>query len=290
MTEQAPQLNANDAFIEAAERIRILHKRDLEDAIRDRKRPKLSASPFSQQAIWLEFPTYKRLLEKRAKITVPEVIVRGVATLLECNISERNILLSAAGYKPDPEILSGTALEQHLERYRSIVHNLNIPAFILNHVWDILEVNSLMNRLFEQYMSGFASIPVDDRNILNLMFDPRYGFKRLFSIDIGQWELMARSYIYNFRQATKGFELETWYRAKINYLSQFADFMLIWKQVEANLYKEYDTSLTYFTSQFFGFRSIHINESEKFPYPRINAYISEDLTAQIALFTTSNPA
>ncbi|ABX03550.1 MAG TPA: hypothetical protein DEF47_17660 [Herpetosiphon sp.] len=290
MTEQAPQLNANDAFIEAAERIRILHKRDLEDAIRDRKRPKLSASPFSQQAIWLEFPTYKRLLEKRAKITVPEVIVRGVATLLECNISERNILLSAAGYKPDPEILSGAALEQHLERYRSIVHNLTIPGFILNHVWDILEVNSLMNRLFEHYMSGFASIPVDDRNILNLMFDPRYGFKRLFSVDIIQWELMARSYIYNFRQATKGFELETWYRAKINYLSQFADFNLIWKQVEANLYKEYDTSLTYFTSQFFGFRSIYITESEKFPYPRINAYISEDLTASIALLATPNQA
>lgn len=290
MTEQAPQINANDAFIEAAERIRILHKRELEDAIRDRKRPKLNASPFSQQAIWLEFPTYKRLLEKRAKITVPEVIVRGVATLLECNISERNILLSAAGYKPDPEILSGPALEQHLERYRSIVHNLNIPGFILNHVWDIVEVNSLMNRLFEHYMSGFDSIPVDDRNILNLMFDPRYGFKRLFSADIVQWELMARSYIYNFRQATKGFELETWYQAKINYLSQFSDFNLIWKQVEANLYKEYDTSLTYFTSQFFGFRSIYITESEKFPYPRINAYISEDLTASIALLATPNQA
>ncbi len=290
MTDQVIPPTANDSFIELAEKIRIRHKRDLEDAIRDGKHPKTSASPFSQQALWLEFPTYKRLLEKRAKITVPEVIVRGIASLLACNISERNMLLSAAGYKPDPEILSGSALQQHLERYRSIVHSLNIPAFILNHVWDILEVNGLMNRLFEHYMHSFSSIPEYDRNILNLMFDPGYGFKQLFKLDLVHWELMTQSYIYNFRHATKGFELEAWYQVKVNVLSQFADFNLIWKYVEDNLYKEYDTALTYFTSQFFGFRSIHINESEKFAYPRINAYISEDLTNHVALFVAPNQA
>lgn len=290
MTEQVNAATANDSFIEVAETIRIRHKRALEDAIRNGKHPKTNSSPFSQQAIWSEFPVYKRLLEKRAKITVPEAIVRGIAALLECNISERNMLLSAAGYKIDPEILTGIALQQHLDRYRNILHKLNIPAFIVNHIWDILEVNQVMDGLFQHYMDSFNSIPAADRNILNLMFDPRYGFKKLFNLDVVQWQLMAQSYIYNFRHATKGFELEEWYQTKINYLNQFDDFRLIWQQVEANLYKEYDPSLTYFTSQFFGFRSIYLSESEKFAYPRINAYISDDLSAQVELFSAANQA
>ena len=287
MTEQVNVPSANDSFIEVAEIIRIRHKRAFEDAMRDGKKPKTNSSPFSQQAIWSEFPVYKRLLEKRAKITVPEAIVRGIAVLLKCNISERNMLLGAAGYKLDPEVLTGIALQQHLDRYRNIVHKLNIPAFILNHVWDILEVNQVMDRLFKHYMDSFNSIPESDRNILNLMFDPHYGFKKLFKLDLMQWQLITQSYIYNFRHATKGFELEEWYQAKINYLYQFSDFKLIWQQVEDNLYKEYDPSLTYFTSQFFGFRSIYLSESEKFAYPRINAYISDDPNVQLVLFSAT---
>ncbi len=79
--DRARHMNAT--FIEAAESIRIQRKRAFEDQLWHNKQKK-QANPFSQQAIWAEYPTYKRLLEQRSKNQVAEHVVRGIASLLEC--------------------------------------------------------------------------------------------------------------------------------------------------------------------------------------------------------------
>lgn len=270
--DRASQINAS--FIEAAESIRIQRKRRFEDQLWHTKQKK-QANPFSQQAIWAEYPTYKRLLEQRAKNQVAEHVVRGIASILECPIHERNHLLRSAGYAEDPDILSGAALTAQLAQYQSLLDILLYPAFLVNQVWDVLAINQLMEPVFQQFLGiSFDSIPHAHRNILHLMFDPvNYSARRLLNKGGLQWERVARSYVYSFQQANRACLFEPWYQAKVASLMQLPDFVTIWQSIDPTTKAHDMLSQTQTDNLVYGLRTIYISESDTYTYPRIHAYV-----------------
>lgn len=270
--DRAAQINAT--FIEAAESIRIQRKRAFEDQLWHKKQPK-QANPFSQQAIWAEYPTYKRLLEQRAKNQVAEHVVRGIASLLECPIHERNYLLRSASYAEDPDILSGAALVAQLAQYQGLLDILVYPAFLVNQVWDILSINQPMVHVFQHFLGlHFEHIPIEHRNILNFMFDPvQYSARKILSKGGLQWERVAKSYVYNFQQANRTCQFEPWYQAKVASLMQLPDFERIWQSIDSSIKAQDMQSQSQTDNLVYGLRTIYISESDTYAYPRIHAYV-----------------
>ncbi|WP_110515094.1 MmyB family transcriptional regulator [Herpetosiphon llansteffanensis] len=272
INDRAGQINA--AFIAAAETIRIQRKRAFEDQLWHNKQKK-QANPFSQQAIWAEYPTYKRLLEQRAKNQVAEHVVRGIASLLECPTHERNHLLRSAGYAEDPDILSGVALDAQIAQYQSLLDILVYPAFLVNQVWDVLAINQQMEPVFQHFLGlRFDRIPEQHRNILHLMFDhEHYSARKLLNKGGLQWERVARSYVYSFQQANRTCQFEPWYQTKIASLKQFPDFERIWQSIDPTIKAQEMANQIQTDNLVYGLRTIYISESDSYIYPRIHAYV-----------------
>ncbi|KPL90320.1 MmyB family transcriptional regulator [Herpetosiphon geysericola] len=272
INDRAGQINAS--FIAAAETIRIQRKRAFEDQLWHSKQKK-QPNPFSQQAIWAEYPTYKRLLEQRAKNQVAEHVVRGIASLLECPTHERNHLLRSAGYAEDPDILSGAALDAQIAQYQNLLDILVYPAFLVNQVWDLLAINQPMVHVFQQFLGlRFENIPEQHRNILHFMFDPvNYSARKLLNKGGLQWDRVARSYVYSFQQANRTCQFESWYQEKITSLMQLPDFERIWQSIDPTIKAHDMLSQIQTDNLVYGLRTIYISESDSYTYPRIHAYV-----------------
>ena len=141
--------------------------------------------------------------------------------------------------------------------------------------WDILAINQPMEPLFQQFLGiRFESIPHVHRNILHLMFDPaHYSARTLLNRGELQWEQVAKSYVYNFQQATRTCIFEIWYQNKVASLMQLPDFAAIWQSIDPSTKAHDILSQSQTDNLVYGLRTIYISESDSYMYPRIHAYV-----------------
>jgi hypothetical protein len=189
------------------------------------------------------YSSYKQM--RNGRITRPprRETVMEIADYLNCNLDERNRLLVAAELAPISPYLSGKSLDIVLQVTISVAENLAMPAMIINRDWRIHYFNEHLIRLYGVTPQQLASIPPEQMNILNLLFDPQLPLHPRLIQNRASWTRMARQTIYGFKSANTLYQFEPWYQELVMRLMQLPDFENHWKTVNADADFDADPSL-----------------------------------------------
>ncbi len=131
-------------------------------------------------------------LEQGRAINASVDVLESLARTLRLDEIERSHLLSLAGHAPRPRSSSGR--REVPPGIALLLRSLDpCPAYVLDPMWNVLAWNRSQQRLFPR----FASIPVEQRNLVWIMFcddDAR--------ALIGDWDAEARRVLSQFRAET----------------------------------------------------------------------------------------
>jgi transcriptional regulator with XRE-family HTH domain len=119
-------------------------------------------------------------------------VVDAVARTLRLSCSEHAYILSLAGYAAPPPTADQIPREAPLHTLRLLDVLGDLPAYIANPDWQIVQ----WNKAFEALYPNVATVPEDDRNALWLMFTDPY--VRALN---GHWEAAGRRLVAAFRAA-----------------------------------------------------------------------------------------
>lgn len=163
------------------------------------------------------------------RVTLLHIAKRG----LELSPTETNLLLATAGYAPLPQALSG----QEMSRlYRVVEAYLNkmlpYPALLANQFWGILKWNSSLPGLLGLPLER---LPLRQRNLLRLVFDPALPCRELFP----NWEEFAAYQLALFQRETPGLTHEPEYQMLWEELEKLPDFGRLWNEILPGLTDHY---------------------------------------------------
>jgi hypothetical protein len=268
-------------FLEVAERIRRRKAYDYGELLAQMtpaKRPTAKPSKFSQAYVYNKCSAYKRIVERRAKQVLWDWQVYEVADALECTLKQRNELLLAAGYTLKVSFPEGDELEALLVNLRSTLHYLPFPAYIVTRDWNIHDVNHYASLFVGIDIEDFNKIPSDDRNVLNLIFNPHMPFRNMLGGKTQSWTMIAKHNIFGFKSANQGCQYDKWYQKRIASLCKLKDFEEYWEEVKMEFFiatPGYETEISHISGEVLRFKSLQIELSDFYHYPQIVAYIPQ---------------
>lgn len=154
--------------------------------------------------------TWYTYLEQGRSITVSSQVLEGIVRALQLNTSERTHIFALA--RREIPAHGSARTEQLNSEVQQILDLLNPhPAYVINSCWDVLAWNEAACKVF----LDFATLPVEERNIIHLMFlSPTYQ-----SLLIG-WEHQAQHAIARFRSSTSYHIGESWLTTMVSSLSE----------------------------------------------------------------------
>ncbi len=155
-------------------------------------------------------PTWYTYLEQGRSITVSPQVLESIVRALQLNTSERTHLFALArGEIP----ACRTALIYRLSPdVQQILDSSNpYPAYVINPCWDVLAWNEAACRVFVD----FATLPIEERNIVHLMF-----LSPFYQSLLIEWECQARHLIALFRSSTCYHIGESWLTNMVTTLSE----------------------------------------------------------------------
>jgi hypothetical protein len=240
--------------------------------------PKKEPAKFTQSYVYMHCPAYRRIVERRAKQIVWDWQVHEVADALECTLKQRNELLLAAGYTLKVSFPEGDELEALLVKLRSTLHYLPFPAYIVTRDWNIHDVNYYASLFVGIDIEDFNQIPSDDRNVLNLIFNPNMPFRKMLGGKTQSWTMIAKHNIFGFKSANQGCQYDKWYQKRVASLSKLDDFKEYWEDVKMEFYpvmSGYETEISHISGEVLRFTSLQIELSDFYHYPQIVAYIPQ---------------
>jgi hypothetical protein len=124
------------ALVEQIETLRLARR----DAYAGKTHP--AQKRFTQEELDATvFPSYRNLLQGRSQRVSSRAVLIAIAAYLECTHAERNSLLAAAQYVPEPSPLEGVALKQALDTARQTIQTLPFPAVVVTPDEVIQDVN-----------------------------------------------------------------------------------------------------------------------------------------------------
>jgi hypothetical protein len=124
-----------------------------------------SATQF-RDSVYSSFPS---VLRGQVKSPPPRDTVSLIATYLECNISERNRLLVAAGYALVPVYLTGAELDTVLSECARVLRYVPAPSIVVTRDWDIHIINDRMLRFMRITRAQWDQELTACHNILDLL-------------------------------------------------------------------------------------------------------------------------
>jgi transcriptional regulator with XRE-family HTH domain len=137
-------------------------------------------------------PTWYTWLEQGREINPSTEVLERLAEALLLTRSERAHVMTLA--RPFATARASLRFSHEVSPVlRSWIHGLAQPAYVLNGRWDLLAWNEAAVRL----LGDFAALPMDDRNILRLIF--LWPHWRSLFVD---WECLAESVVAQFRAET----------------------------------------------------------------------------------------
>lgn len=262
----------------------------------DAARRALLAAPSRLQHDWLKewnrdelcdvvYSSYKALLKGAIRRPPRRQVVMELADYLECSLAERNRLLVAARYAPEQPYLQGAQLDAALAVAQTVIDELPLPAHSLTRDWDIHLLNDRLLRLLGLTPEQMAALAPEQRNVLELVFDPDLPLHALLSPNPETWDQTARREVYGFKQQNQLCQYDDWYAARIERLLRLPEFASYWQQTtldaspasaaDHHTFSTYLFELRYPDGTTLHVRSLLIALGD-IDYPKVIAYIPAD--------------
>jgi transcriptional regulator with XRE-family HTH domain len=136
--------------------------------------------------------TWYTWLEQGREINVSVQVLDSLARTLRLSAEEKAHLFLLAGQGP---LQHPAPQQEHVSPFlqKFLEHQGSSPAYIMGRRWDVLA----WNRAACQVITNFAALPVEERNIVRLIFTDKE-FRRRF-VD---WEAMAQRILAQFRASS----------------------------------------------------------------------------------------
>jgi hypothetical protein len=243
------------------------------------------------------YSSYKQM--RRGRITRPPKrdMVMEIADYLNCTVEERNRLLVAAQSAPIDPYLTGEQLDKLLQPAIEIASALGIPAMIINRDWRIHFLNAQMLALYALTPAEVEAVPVAQRNVVRLIFDPGLPLYQNLIGNTSSWTRMARQTLYGFKTANRLCVFEGWYQELVAEWLELPDFEQHWKTVRTDIPFDHDasvrdlssallldTALPRVPSRRLWLRPLVISVGYfQFDFPQIVAFLPADEDARLSL-------
>lgn len=224
-------------------------------------------------------------------------IVKVIADYLECDLAELNRLLISAHHYPIQLYRSGEALATFLRLAREIMQFIQLPAYIINRDWDLLDVNEYLLAVVGVTRAEYEAIPVEMRNVIQMIFDPNLPIYRLIHLDHEQWLRCAQRNIYGFKVQNAYCEREPWYIERVTRWRKLPHFRELWENdlIDADTFPTSDAAPPFYlstirtaTGQIIQFRSLFITLGDEL-YPHVVAWMPADPASCAAMIDLGIP-
>jgi len=246
----------------------------------------LLAAPSRLQRDWLKewnrdelcdvvYSSYKALLKGAIRRPPRRQVVMELADYLECS----------ARYAPEQPYLQGAQLDAALAVAQTVIDELPLPAHSLTRDWDIHLLNDRLLRLLGLTPEQMAALAPEQRNVLELVFDPDLPLHALLSPNPETWDQTARREVYGFKQQNQLCQYDDWYAARIERLLRLPEFASYWQQTtldaspasaaDHHTFSTYLFELRYPDGTTLQVRSLLIALGD-IDYPKVIAYIPAD--------------
>lgn len=164
--------------------------------------------------------------------------------------AERNRLLQLAGLLPVVSPV-GTGDDESkisipddvLNRMQRRLHMHQWPAFAINQMWDVLDVNEHFCRLLDVPNDFlYTTIQPKRRNSLLLIFEHGYPIRKRLTVTPEAWQTIAATNIRAFKVFNEPFKNQPWYKNRVaELLSLNRELAAMWEQVD--IYKPVEGNL-----------------------------------------------
>lgn len=179
----------------------------------------------------LAYSSYKAMLRGTVRRPPRRDVVLRISRHLDCTPTERDRLLAAAGYEPQPPDPVGAELEAALRSVSNVVRSLPLPAYAVMRDWTVACINDLLLALLQFPRREWEAIPPASRTVLQLLFDPALPVRKLLAADIDGWDRLVRSSILLFKLDNRPYRNARWYEAMVARLRRLPGFAERWDAI-----------------------------------------------------------
>ena len=169
------------------------------------------------------YSSYRALLRGAVRRPPRREVVLAIADYLLCSHSERNQLLTAAGYAAEHPGPSVAELRAALDTLGTFIETLPLPAYAVSRNWTVQLINDHLLRLLEEQKGGPHSPGGPrKRNVLRLLFDPACRSANCSSRTRPAGASTA-SEVMRFREDNEPWQYDHWYRGLVTRLSDLPE-------------------------------------------------------------------
>ncbi|OAN49747.1 hypothetical protein A6A03_06730 [Chloroflexus islandicus] len=285
------------AFVETVDELRQRRRNELIRPQRSSSDGREVPKTFTYTQFREVYSSYPALRSGKLKKPPSRDIVMAIADYLECDLAERNRLLISAHHYPIQPYRSGETLATFVRVAREIMQFVPLPAYIINRDWDVLDVNEHLLALAGITRTEYEAIPVEMRNVIQMIFDPRSPVYPLLYLDHEQWRRFAQRNIYGFKVQNAYCEREPWYIERVARWRELPYFSELWENTPIDAYTAstsdaappfYRSTIRSATGQIINFRSLFITLSDEL-YPQVVAWMPVDHASRAAMIDLGIP-
>ncbi|WP_322490038.1 hypothetical protein [Chloroflexus sp.] len=279
------------AFVKTVEELRQRRREELTRHQRPQSDWRYEPKTFTYSQFREVYSSFPALRSGKLKKPPSRAIVMEIADYLECDLTERNRLLISAHHYPIQPYRSGETLATFVRLAREIMQFVPLPAYIINRDWDVLDVNEYLLAVVSITRGEYEAIPVEMRNIIQIIFDPHSPIYHLMHFDHEHWRRFAQRNIYGFKVQNAYCEREPWYIERVTRWCKLPHFSELWENtlIDADTSPTSDAAPPFYlstirtaTGQIIHFRSLFITLSDE-PYPQVVAWMPVDHDSHAAM-------
>lgn len=179
----------------------------------------------------LAYSSYKAMLRGTVRRPPRRDVVLDVAHHLACTPSERDRLLTAAGYEPEPPDPVGAELHAALMTVTRVVDGLPMPAYAVMRDWTVVHANDPLLALLQLSRPEWDAVPAGSRTVLHLLFDPALPIRTRLARDVAAWDRLVRSSILLFKTDNRPYRNAPWYERLVSRLRLLPGFAERWDAI-----------------------------------------------------------
>lgn len=236
---------------------------------------------FNYSEVAKVIPSWKDYASGRIKQPPSRWQIMNLTDEFDCTTRERNLLLVAAGYKPEEEFVSGgLRLKQLLEPCYRIMRFTPFPSYIVNRDWSILAASTAALTFFGLSPVEVDNIPAEQLNVISLLLHEDSPVRKLIIAEGKDywWQVVYRN-IMGFLAENELCLYDDWFVSRVEKFREFPEFREIYDKgyrpfINMNEWSDYVTKFKR-DSKTLTVRSVIANAGDAL-HPQVVYYIPAD--------------